>query len=80
MLVCTSWSMPFELNQRLWKQNYARNYELKTADSSEIAINGNETAWKLRFSRMHQTETILLVLEISYILACREAKAGQFLI
>src|SRR4051794_40299529 len=55
--VCSSWKLPLNLLDRLWRGCYAHDWEAETSERKEIAVAGAGTAWRVRYERRTQTES-----------------------
>src|SRR5690242_12169546 len=49
--VCKSWKLSQTLLDNLHRGHYLNDFEESSASSKEIAINGPETSWVLRYQR-----------------------------
>src|SRR6187551_1858148 len=49
--VCSSWKLPLNLLDRVWRGCYEHDWEAETSERKEIAVAGAGTAWRLRYER-----------------------------
>src|SRR3954462_3247156 len=49
--VCSSWKLPLNLLDRVWRGSYEHDWEAETSERKEIAVAGAGTAWRVRYER-----------------------------
>jgi len=54
--VCSGWKLSPSLLNRAWERLYAQNWEARSGERKEIAVDGVATPWLQRYKRRKQTE------------------------
>src|SRR5688572_22610892 len=47
--VCSGWRIPLSFANRAWRVLYGQSWESESAEAADIAVNGADTPWAVRF-------------------------------